>query len=196
MFAQSALVSETVKLQKFALRLTRNKADADDLVQSTCLRALEKAHSFEDGTNLFSWTSKIMFNIFVTGYRRRTKFETRFDPETYIEKASVAPTQDTGAEIANVKRAMTKLSADHRAIIVLICARGMHYEEVSRMLQIPVGTVRSRLSRAREQLQAIMDTPSTRSAPQATISLKSANENVPVVPAYVASQALQRRARR
>ena len=65
MFAQAALVTEMIPLNKFALRLTKNKNDAADLVQSTCLRALEKAHYFEEGTNLFSWTSKIMFNLFL-----------------------------------------------------------------------------------------------------------------------------------
>ena len=67
MFTQDALMAETGKLQKFSMKLTRNKANADDLFQSTCLRALEKAHYFQDGTNLFSWTSKIMYNLFCFG---------------------------------------------------------------------------------------------------------------------------------
>lgn len=160
MFAQNALVAETGRLQKFALRLTRNKTDADDLVQSTCLRALEKAYHFNEGTNLFRWTSKIMFNLFVSGYRRRMKFETRFDPESFLQQVSVAPSQDIHVELANVRRAMTKLGAGQRKVISLICIKGMSYGEASEMLQIPVGTVRSRLSRAREELQVIMDTPS------------------------------------
>ena len=157
MFAQNALVAETGKLQKFALRLTHNREDADDLVQSTCLRALEKTDCFADGTNLFGWTSKIMYNIFVSGYHRRTKFGTQFDPEEALEKVAVAPTQDVDAELADVQRAINQLSADHREILVLICVKDMRYEEVAGKLQIPVGTVRSRLSRAREQLLAIMD---------------------------------------
>jgi RNA polymerase sigma-70 factor (ECF subfamily) len=159
MFAQNALLAETGKLQKFAMRLAKNKADADDLLQATCLRALEKADYFENGTNLFGWTSKIMYNIFATNYNRRAKFETRFDPEPYLEKRSVTPAQEIAAELADVKRAMMKLSADHREILVMVCVKEMRYEEVSALLQIPVGTVRSRLSRAREQLQVIMNTP-------------------------------------
>lgn len=157
MFAHSALVEETERLHKFALRLTRNKADADDLLQSTCLRALERAHCFEDGTNLFGWVSKIMFNLFATDYRRRMKFETQFDPESYLEKESVAATQEVNADIANVKKAMVQLSADHRGVLVMICVNGMRYDEVSTLLRIPIGTVRSRLSRAREQILAILD---------------------------------------
>jgi len=111
--------------------------------------------------------------------------------ETYLERASVAPTQDGRAELANVNRAMTLLSADHREILVLICAKGMSYGEVSEMLQIPVSTVRSRLSRAREQLQAITDTPTVR---QITVPKTSEKSHTPFVSTHIASQALQRRA--
>ena len=103
MFDQKALVGEMSNLQRFALRLTRNASDAEDLVQATLLRALEKADYFEDGTNLFSWTSKIMFNIFVSHYRRRTKFETQYDPETFIERESVEASNETKVELAEVQ---------------------------------------------------------------------------------------------
>jgi RNA polymerase sigma-70 factor (ECF subfamily) len=158
MFTQNALVSETPRLNKFALRLTRNKSDADDLLQSTCLRALEKVDCFEDGTNLFGWTSKIMFNLFVSGYRRRTKHEVCFDPESHLENISVCATQELGAELVNVKRALLQLTSDHRRILVMICVNGLRYEEVAQTLKIPVGTVRSRLSRARRQMQVILGT--------------------------------------
>lgn len=162
MFTQSALIAETGKLQRFSMKLTKNKADADDLLQSTYLRALEKAHYFQSGSNLFSWTSKIMFNIFVSNYRRKTKFETQYDPEPILNKQVVLPVQETNMEFANVRRAMMKLNADHCNILILICIKGQCYQEVSEILKIPVGTVRSRLSRAREQLQAAMETPSPR----------------------------------
>lgn len=156
MFDQSALVAETARLHKFALRLTKNKSDADDLVQATCLCALEKSDYFENGTSLFSWTSKIMFNTFVSNYRRRAKFESQYDPDSHVERLFVSPFQEIAAEMHDVKNAMRKLSSDHREILTLICVKGMRYTEVSELLQIPVGTVRSRLYRAREQLQAIM----------------------------------------
>lgn len=159
MFAQNDLIPEIVKLQRFAMRLTRNKADADDLLQSTCLRALEKADYFQDGTNLFSWTSKIMYNLFVSGYRRKIKFETQYDPESYLEKQSVKPAQDANMDFADVQRAMDRISTEHRAILVRVCVEGRSYQETSEILQIPVGTVRSRLSRARASLQFMLDTP-------------------------------------
>ena len=173
MFAQKDLIAETENLRKFALHLTRNKADADDLLQSTFLRALEKSDYFEDGTSLRKWTSKIMFNLFVTDYRRKTKFETQYDPEPYIQAQSMAAPQESETELHAVGDAMKKLSADHREILTLVCIKDMPYQEVADLLNIPVGTVRSRLSRARESLQ---------------LAMNGNNNNRVSVPAYVHSQ--------
>jgi RNA polymerase sigma-70 factor (ECF subfamily) len=156
MFNNQDLITESEKLQKFAYKLTQNKSDADDLLQSTLLRAIEKKHLFQDGTNLFSWSSKIMYNMFVSAYRRRTKFETQYDPESYIERESVEASQDVKMELNDVEDAMNNISEDHREILTLVCVKGMQYAEVSESLQIPVGTVRSRLSRAREALMSEM----------------------------------------
>lgn len=162
MFNQHELVTEMPRLKKFALRLTNNESDADDLSQSTVLRALEKQHLFETGTNLFSWTSKIMYNLFVSDYRRKVKFETQYDPESYIERESVQASQDTKIEFLQVQEAMEKLSEERRQILIMVCVKGMQYAEVSEALQIPVGTVRSRLSRARESLQNLLEMPRNR----------------------------------
>lgn len=126
---------------------------------------------FEDGTNLFGWTSKIMYNMFVTDYHRRTKFQTRYDPETYILNQSIDAPQDDYVELRQIKHALHKLSEEHRHILHMVCVKGMKYGEVSEALQIPVGTVRSRMSRARENLNAIM-------AQQATATAKS-QDNIP-----------------
>lgn len=159
MFKQETLVHEINNLRKFALRLTRNTTDASDLVQATLLRALEKSDYFEEGTNLFSWTSKIMFNIFVSQYRHSRKFDSQYDPEPHIMQMSVAPTQEHAVDLATVRRGISELCPDHRQILTLVCIRGMRYEEVSEMLRIPVGTVRSRLSRARKSLQDNLEMP-------------------------------------
>lgn len=158
MFKQADLVKEMDNLRKFACRLTGNPVEADDLLQSTVLRAIEKKHYFEEGTNLFSWTSKIMFNLFVTNYRRKTKFESQYDPEPLIAARSIEADQQTKTELNAVGRAMEELSVEHKEILVLVCVKGMQYQEVADMLAIPVGTVRSRLSRARSQLVTVMDT--------------------------------------
>jgi len=157
MFTQAALVHEMENLRKFALRLTRNSADADDLLQTTILRALEKRHMFEPGSSLFKWMSKMMFNLFVSEYRKKTRYETQYDPEEYINLEYVEADQEDKAELRAVNDAMQTLSADHKEILIMVCVKGMQYEEVAGTLNIPVGTVRSRLSRAREQLQLALN---------------------------------------
>lgn len=161
MFQQAALVQEAPKLRKFALRLTRNTSDADDLLQATLLRALEKKELFQPGTDLFKWTSKMMFNLFVSEYRRKTKHETQYDPENFIDACSVEPSQEAIMDLKTVSAAMGKLSQEHREILILVCVKGMRYEEAATQLKVPVGTVRSRLSRARECLQKMMDDTSS-----------------------------------
>jgi len=157
MFQQIELVENIECLRKFAIRLTGNMTDAEDLVQATVLRALEKKHLFQTGTDLLKWTSKIMFNLFVTDYRRKTKFETQYDPESIIERQSIDATQERELELSRVREAMKQLSPEHRKILVLVCIKGLKYKEVSNYLHIPVGTVRSRLARARDNLQYIME---------------------------------------
>lgn len=157
MFANSELINEMESLRKFAFKLTSNVFDAEDLLQSTILRAIEKKHLFEAGTNLFSWTSKIMFNLFVSNYRRKKKFETQYDPESYIETRGVDANQDVEVELRQVEHAMSHLSSEHREMLMMVCVHGMQYAEVSEALDIPIGTVRSRLSRARESLQTALD---------------------------------------
>lgn len=160
MFTNTQLMQEAEGLKKFAYRLSRNSFDAEDLFQSTVLRAIEKKELFDGSSNLFSWTSKIMYNLFVTDYRRKVKYETQYDPETYLNLESVEPTQEVKMELKNVKRAMQTLSDDHREVLVMVCVKGMQYAQVADMLNVPVGTVRSRLSRAREALNYALETVS------------------------------------
>jgi RNA polymerase sigma-70 factor (ECF subfamily) len=156
MFHEEALIDEIGNLRKFALRLTKNGHDADDLVQSTLLRAMEKKDYFQNGTNLFSWTSKIMFNLFVSSYRQKKKFETRYDPAPHIEQVAIGPSQEATTDLVTVGEYISNLSAEHRDILLLVCVKGLSYEDASTSLGIPVGTVRSRLSRARRQLQDML----------------------------------------
>jgi len=132
--------------------LTQNHSDADDLLQNTVLKSLENRRSFEKGTNLFGWTSRIMYNSFVSQYRRSTRFDTQYDPQHYIDQESVEPDQEAVVDLNTVLNAMEQLSEDHREILTRVGVEGMRYAEVSELLQVPVGTVRSRLSRAREAL--------------------------------------------
>ncbi|TNE36520.1 MAG: sigma-70 family RNA polymerase sigma factor [Alphaproteobacteria bacterium] len=153
MFSNQQLTNEMPGLEKFARRLTRNKQDADDLTQFTLLRAMEKKHLFRKNTDLFKWTSKMMYNLFVSDYRRRVKYQTRYDPESFLENESVDAPQEAQVDLGHVGDAMEEMTDEHREILVMICVQGMRYHEVACQLGIPVGTVRSRLSRARDQLK-------------------------------------------
>lgn len=159
MFSNQNLVQEQEKLHRFAYKLTQNTHDAEDLLQATLLRAIEKKHLFNEGTNLFSWTSKMMYNLFVSGYRRKVKYETQYDPESFIEREQVESSQEVKSELNTVSEAIDRLSEDHRNILMMICVNGYAYEDVSKKLRIPLGTVRSRLSRARAGLKDILNKP-------------------------------------
>jgi RNA polymerase sigma-70 factor (ECF subfamily) len=172
MFSHAELLKQTSSLNKFAYKLTRNRDDAEDLLQSTIVTALEKQQQFEQGTNLFSWTSRIMFNAFVSNYRHNSRFETQYDPQWYIDQECVDATQENDAELSLVFDAMLSLSEDHREILILVCIDGMRYAEVAEKLQIPVGTVRSRLSRAREGLQELLNIPRHRNAASSPASVE------------------------
>lgn len=156
MFNNQELTVEMPGLRNFARRLTKNHHEADDLLQYTLLRAMEKKHLFQENTDLFKWTSKIMYNHFASDYRRKVKYETKFDPESYLENESIDAPQDKQIELNSVNEAMKKLSFTHQEILVMICIQGMSYQEVADCLDIAVGTVRSRLSRAREHLQELL----------------------------------------
>lgn len=146
------LIKEMDKLRGFALRLTEQPSDADDLLQASLLKAIEKQDSFRPGSNIFAWCSKIMYNTFVSGYRRRKKHESQYDPEPIIA-AQASP--DRSLEqlwYSEVDTAMQDLSSNHQLVLRGVCVEGRQYQEVASKLNIPVGTVRSRLSRARHEL--------------------------------------------
>lgn len=156
-FAYYDLTAQTERLRKFAVKLCGNAADADDLLQETILRALEKKELFTEGTDLGKWTSKIMFNLFISAYRRKVKFETQYDSETLINNRAISSSQQEYMELSQVDEALASLSRDHRDILINICVRGLKYEEVANDLNVPIGTVRSRLFRARENLKLAME---------------------------------------
>lgn len=164
MFADTELLEQQENLKKFALKLTRNESNADDLLQATLLRALEKKELFNEGTNLFSWTSRIMYNMFVSNWRRKVKFESQYDPEPYINAETTEASQDVKMELASVNEAMKELNDEHKEVMIMVCVQGMPYQDVADELDIPIGTVRSRLSRARTQLQQILESTHGRDA--------------------------------
>lgn len=156
MLNHQELIQEMNSLKRFALKLTRNNSDADELLQITLLKSLEHGDSFQRGTNLFGWTSRILYNTFVSQYRHRVRFETQYDPQIYIDQQVEEGREESIMELDRVLKAMDQLTEDHRQMLTLVCIEGLPYVDVAEKLNIPVGTVRSRLSRARVALQALL----------------------------------------
>jgi len=151
-------------MYNFAYRLTFDEDDANDLVQDTYLKAFRFIHSFEKGTNAKAWLFRILKNSFINDYRKKSKEPAKVDyqdVETYYNSDDVdrqitpdlrvESLQDMiGDEISN---ALNSLDVDFRTVIILCDLEGFKYEEMAKILDIPIGTVRSRLHRARNLLK-------------------------------------------
>lgn len=152
-------------MYNFAFRLTNDEDDANDLVQDTYLKAFRFINSFERGTNAKAWLFRILKNSFINDYRKKSKEPSKVDYQdvetTYnsTEDAEMDATTDLrtetvqdmiGDEVAN---ALNSLPVDFRTVIILCDIEGFTYEEMAKILDIPIGTVRSRLHRARNLLK-------------------------------------------
>lgn len=143
-----------------ALRLTRNPADAEDLVQDTYLRAFKSSDSFKPGTNLRAWLFTILHNHFLNDRRRAKSNPVHVDSEAADEAAAVIPATANTAEDVLVQRvsddevraALDALPESFREAVWLRDAEGFSYVEIAEMLKVPIGTVMSRISRGRRLL--------------------------------------------
>jgi RNA polymerase sigma-70 factor (ECF subfamily) len=151
-------------LFNFAYHLTLDEADANDLVQETFLKAFRFIDSYEQGTNSKAWLFKILKNAFINDYRKKVKRPTKVDYEDYLgfhesEDTPYVGTPDTKQDVFQgmlgdeVTRALNELPVDFRTAIILCDLEGFSYEEIAVITNIPVGTVRSRLHRARNMLK-------------------------------------------
>jgi RNA polymerase sigma-70 factor (ECF subfamily) len=153
------LESEIPRLRRYARALTHDAARADDLVQETLCRALRKAHLWEPGSNLRAWLFTLLHNQHVNDVRKITREGQSTAVEDVTPHLSIAPTQPAKLELRDLDRAIGRLPDEQRQVVLLIGLEGLRYEQVAEILGVPVGTVRSRLSRAREALRRLMDVP-------------------------------------
>ena len=150
---------EIPRLRRYARALTRSADRADDLVQETLMRALAKCHLWQEGTDLRAWLFTIMHNQYVNMVRRAMRDGANVDIEQ-ISSALVATTDPTASrQLRELERALSRLRGEHREVILLVGLEGMSYEAAAQILDVPVGTVRSRLSRGRDALRQLMDMP-------------------------------------
>ena len=151
------LESEIPRMRRYARALTRNSAKSDDLVQSCLVRALEKQHLWQPGSNLRAWLFTILHNQHVNDVRHSLRQGSVGSIEDAEPMWPVEPVADASLQLRDLRRAINTLCHEHREVLLLVGLEGMRYEQVATILDIPVGTVRSRLSRARTTLRLLMD---------------------------------------
>src|SRR5215469_9444860 len=142
-------------LRAFAISLCGNIDRADDLVQETLLRALAHIDSFEPGTNMPAWLFTILRNLFRSDYRKRRR-EVEDDDGSYAETLKSQPEQSCRLEFEELPGALAKLPADQREALILVGASGLSYEEAAQICGCPIGTIKSRVNRARGRLAELL----------------------------------------
>jgi RNA polymerase sigma-70 factor (ECF subfamily) len=149
------LVENLPRMRAYALMLTRNPAHADDLLQDMAFHALRAQNQFEMGTNFVAWLYRIMRNDFVTSLRRAKRAPTPMN-DALEQTLCYNAGQEDVIMTNQVHTAMGKLPVSQREVLVLVCASGLSYEEAAEAMNCSVGTVKSRLWRARAHMQKIL----------------------------------------
>jgi len=152
---RAELVSLLPRLRRFGRAIARHREDADDLVQVAVERALTRREQWEPGTRMLSWMFKIMNNAWIDEVRARTRRDQIFAPEEAGEHVGVSPMDDHLNALA-VRKAIERLNDEQRIAVGLVLVEGLPYKDAAEVLGVPIGTVTSRLARAREQLQALL----------------------------------------
>ena len=145
-------------LRAFARGLCRHREMADDLAQDTMMRAWAARASYSQGSNFRAWMFMIMRNQFYTTLRKNSRM-TSLDPEVAERVLVVAPAQHNGINVDDVAKALQKLPAEQREVLLLVGASGVSYEEAAEIIGCAMGTVKSRLARGRAALASLIDGP-------------------------------------
>jgi len=148
--------AEIPRLRRYARALTRNEDTADDLVQECLVRGLAKQHLWAEGTDLRAWLFTIMHNQFVNAVRRGVREGAAVPISDAELPLTRAPNHDHRLELRDLDRALALLPEEQRSVILLVGLEGMAYETAAEVIGVPVGTIRSRLSRGRAELRKLM----------------------------------------
>lgn len=160
---QAQIIELLPRLRRFARNLTRNPQDADDMVQVAVERALTRLDQWHRDARLDGWLFKIIRNAWIDELRARSRRDALFAPEEAGESVGVA-TMDQEVDRLSVEAAMARLPEDQRVALSLVLVEGLPYKEAAAVLDVPIGTLTSRLSRGREALQALLQDPGGESA--------------------------------
>ena len=150
------LVALIPALRAFAWSISRNGADADDLVQDTLTKAWRHRDKFETGTNLRAWLFTILRNTYYTAVLRRRR-EVRDEDGQHAYALTSAPTQEWSLAIRTLQLALDQLPPEHREALILVGAVGLSYEEAAAICGCALGTIKSRVNRARHRLLKVME---------------------------------------
>jgi RNA polymerase sigma-70 factor, ECF subfamily len=152
------LIAVLPRLRRFARGLTGSAVEADDLVQAACERALSRAHQFQEGTRFDSWMFRIVQTIWIDQLRARdVRREDAEDQGAHIGTDEPKRRAEARLALDEVRNALSEIPAEQRAALLLVTVDGLSYKEAAEVADVPVGTIMSRLARARIALQAKLD---------------------------------------
>jgi RNA polymerase sigma-70 factor (ECF subfamily) len=152
---RDSMLAAVPSLRAFAISLSGNIDRADDLVQETLLRAIANIDSFQPGTNMSAWMFTILRNLFRSEYRKRRR-EVEDTDGSYAESLKSHPEQNSRMEFQEFRAALAKLPPDQREALILVGASGFSYEEAASICDCAVGTIKSRVNRARTRLADLL----------------------------------------
>ena len=152
---RDGLVALLPRLRRFGRALTRNQDDADDLVQLSIERALRRTEQWQPGSRLDHWVIGIMRNAWIDEIRASKRRSALFAPEEAGEHVGETPMHSL-SERLDIQEAVSRLPEEQRIVIALVLVEGFSYREAADLLEIPIGTLTSRLARARTALQALL----------------------------------------
>jgi RNA polymerase sigma-70 factor (ECF subfamily) len=158
---RAELVQLLPRLRRFAFSQTRSVQEADDLVQAACERALSRLDQFQPGSRLDSWMFTIMRNLWiddVRGRSRRPEFADTEAAEAAVDHTMMTAQTEARSDLERISSEMERLPAEQLGVLTMVVMEGKSYREVSELLDIPIGTVMSRLSRARAKLALCLGT--------------------------------------
>ncbi|MBX6321081.1 MAG: sigma-70 family RNA polymerase sigma factor [Rhodospirillaceae bacterium] len=144
-------------LRRYARALVRDRDAADDLVQDTLVRAINAEHQWQPGTNLRAWLFTILHNVYVGDRRKLARRPSVVSIDAEEWRLETPSNQMPSVQLGELDRAISTLPEHQRMTLLLVGLQGMAYEEVAQIMGVPLGTVRSRLSRARHSLQELLE---------------------------------------
>lgn len=148
--------AEIPRLRRFARYLARDIDRADDLVQDALVRAISNLDKWQRGTNLRSWLFVILRNIYINSLRKQRSAPPAAELREDDQALGIAGGQEAHQAMREMEHAFHRLSEEHREVLLLVAVEGLEYEEAANVLDVPIGTVRSRLSRARTTLRDLL----------------------------------------